>query len=139
MHTLQVESEIFRRGTCRDVEEEEAFEEYQRRMRAANKKKSAAAQSSSARQPPRPPQQPPPTSVQAVLEKEHDVRTSLRERLEEREHRLDALVNEKLSSTGPSDAMQLSAPVSAEQLAAELKSNERAQQAENVEFVAMYR
>ena len=60
-------------------------------------------------------------------------------RLEEREHRLDALVNEKLSSTGPSDAMQLSAPVSAEQLAAELKSNERAQQAENVEFVAMYR
>ena len=138
MHSLQAESEIFRRGTCQEAEEEEAYEEYQRRMRQKAKAKQVSKTGIKPAEKRPPPQQPPPTTVQSILEKEHEVRTALRGSLEDREHRLDALVSEKLS-VGTSDEMALSGPVTAEELKEELRANDRAHQADSVEFVAMYR
>lgn len=139
MHSLQAESEIFRRGTCQEAEEEEAYEEYQKKMRQKAKETAKGAKTGikpAEKRPP--PQQPPPTSVQSILEKEHDVRTALRESLEEREHRLDKLVSEKLS-VGSSTEESLSGPMTADELKEELRANDRAQQGDSVEFVAMYR
>jgi hypothetical protein len=139
MHSLQAESEIFRRGTCQEAEEEEAYEEYQKKMRQKAKEKAKGAKTGikpAEKRPP--PQQPPPTNVQSILEKEHDVRTALRESLEEREHRLDKLVSEKLS-VGSSTEESLSGPMTADELKEELRANDRAQQGDSVEFVAMYR
>ena len=136
MHGMQAESEIFRGANCQAAaEEEEAdYEEYQRKMRAAAKAKAPPARS---RKPP-PPSEPASNSMstQELLEKEHAARVEARERLEEREQRLDEVVSKTLSGTNPGETSQ---PLSVEELRGELKANERAMQNEATEFVASYR
>ena len=136
MHGMQAESEIFRGANCQAaVEEEEAdYEEYQRKMRAAARAKAPPARS---RKPP-PPSEPASNSMstQELLEKEHAARVEARERLEEREQRLDEVVSKTLSGTNPGETSQ---PLSVEELRGELKANERAMQNEATEFVASYR
>ena len=152
MHGLQVESELFRRGACQEnaEQEEEDYAEYQRRMRQAAKEKSkqpAAAPpqqqpATTAQQPATATSAPPPQqpsfsmSIQSLLEDEHDVRVASRATLEEREHRLEAVVSDALSGR-PSEGAT-SGPVTVEELRGVLKANERAQAAETTEFVGSY-
>ena len=75
-------------------------------------------------------------STQELLEKEHAARVEARERLEDREQRLDEVVSKTLSGTNPGETSQ---PLSVEELRGELKANERAMQNEATEFVASYR
>ena len=135
MHALQAESEIFRRGECHQEEEEQDYEEYQRRMRAAAKAK-APARNRPAKSQPVPAREPTrPISTQETLEAEHATRVAARERLEEREARLDAVFSETLSG----ESVQVSEPVSVEQLRGALKDNELAAQEDAKEFVGAYR
>ena len=133
MHGMQAESEIFRGANCQAAaEEEEAdYEEYQRKMRAAAKAKAPPVRS---RKPPPPASN--SMSTQELLEKEHAARVEARERLEDREQRLDEVVSKTLSGTNPGETSQ---PLSVEELRGELKANERAMQNEATEFVASYR
>ena len=133
MHGMQAESEIFRGANCQAAaEEEEAdYEEYQRKMRAAAKAKAPPVRS---RKPPPPASN--SVSTQELLEKEHAARVEARERLEDREQRLDEVVSKTLSGTNPGETSQ---PLSVEELRGELKANERAMQNEATEFVASYR
>ena len=131
LHGMQAESEIFRAGDCSRAaeEEEEDYEEYKRKMRAAAKAKAPPRQQRAKQ-----PQEPQAASTQMALENEHEARVDARVRLEEREHRLDALTSATLGGS----SVQPSEPVTADELRAELKANERAMQAESVEFVGSF-
>ena len=139
LHGLQAESEIFRRAQCQEMEEEADYEEYQRRMRAAAKAKAGKTLAPPVPRPPlrgaSAPAPQPKTSVQAVLEGEHQERVEARARLEERDHRLDDLLSNTLSG-------QLVRPeaatLNADELRKELKDNARALQSKAVDFVASY-
>jgi len=131
MHGLQAESEIFRRGTCgEDDDDEEAYREYQRRQRMEKK-----AQQKPTRPPAEVPQAPKqalaPTPVETLLAKEHDARTVAREHLVEREQRLQGYAEDAQG--------QLSEPMTAEDAGKQMAENQRAMQADTVEFVQSYR
>ena len=134
LHGLQAESEIFRRGTCEQDDEEADFEEYQRRMRAAAKAKAPPPRSRP--KPQTPPVEPPaPTSTREVLESEHALRVEQRTRLQEREERVDAVFSATL---GGNAAVATSDPMSLQQMREELRGNERSMQADAVEFVGAH-
>ena len=134
LHAMQAESEIFRRGECQNNDEEEAdFEEYQRRMRAAAKSKAPPVRKPQKAAAPREPEA--SSSVRTTLENEHEQRLEARARLEEREHRHDAVVSESLTS----DSVNPSEPVTLAEMRGALKANERAMQEDTVEFVGAYR
>ena len=138
MHALQAESEIFRRGQCQAAQDEEEadYEEYQRRMRAAAKAKAPPVRRSEKATTPQPACEPEPGSTQEQLEKEHEARVDAHCRLEEREHRLDALVSETLQQR--EGAMEGTQPMTVEELRSTLQANERAMQEDAVEFVGSY-
>ena len=135
LHGYQAESELFRGGGCEQDDEEADYEEYQRRMRQAAKAK-APPRRNNRTAPPPPPREPEPMSTQICLEKEHAARLEARARLEEREARVYAVFT---STLGNGDgAVQSSEPVSLDEMREELRSNERANQADAVAFVGAY-
>lgn len=137
-HYMQAESEIFRNGCCED--EDDGFEEYQRRKREAAKRAGAAADkpplraASAAARGSVPPEK---HTVQETLEQEHERREQARERQLDKEGRFQCYVNELAANSRPVD--EASPVVSSAELKEALKSNERAAQAESVDFVQSFR
>ena len=137
---LELESAVFRgREEGVDSEEEEAFEEHQRRQRAAAKRRAAERQQKrkSAASAPAATSDTPAADrprVRDQLECEHARRGEARERLIEREERLEGyLVGDHSAEIAQQEAL------SSDEVRAALASNQRARDEDAALFVQSYR
>ena len=134
MHSLAAESEIFRRGTANEGadEEEEDYAEYQRRMRLAAKQRTQQSKARAPKPTSATSASPVSGNVQTVLEKEHDDRVLARQRLEQREQRIDTTLNQCVGGQSSSGSSE---PISAEELRTTLQKQTVEHAAETTQFV----
>ena len=139
---LELESAVFRgREEGVDSEEEEAFEEHQRRQRAAAKRRAAerqqkrkSAASAPAATSDMPAAEADRPRVRDQLECEHARRGEARERLIEREERIEGyLVGDHSAEIAQQEAL------SSDEVRAALASNQRARDEDAALFVQSYR
>ena len=143
LHGLECESAQFRDrdATCGvEDDEEEAFEEFQRRTRAAAKQRmaeraaEAKAKKATAESSAPPAESSAPPTIREQQEREHEQRVDTRERLLERERRLeDYVVGDH------AEAVAQQEPLSVEDARAVLESNQRAQDEDATLFVQSFR